>query len=53
VRQWPVDWQARLGAIAGNTAFTRADLDSLTVADVGFYLGCINAHLEQIRPKRR
>lgn len=52
MRQWPEGWQVSLAAIGGHYSFTRAELDGLTLADVGFYMGGLAALRKRERPRR-
>lgn len=52
MREWPADFQVTLGAIGGHFSFTKAELDGLTVAETGFWLGCMSEYLKKMRPKR-
>jgi hypothetical protein len=40
-----------LGALGGHFSFTKAELDGLTLAEIGFWLGCMSGWLKKV-PRR-
>lgn len=42
-----------LGAIGGHYSFTKAELDSLTVREMGFWLASMTEYLKAVKAARR
>jgi hypothetical protein len=53
VREWPAEFQVSLGAIGGHFSFTKAELDSLTLREMGFWLASMSEYLKKVKAAQR
>jgi hypothetical protein len=53
VREWPAEFQVTLGAIGGHFSFSKAELDSLTLRETGFWLACMSEYLKKVKAARQ
>lgn len=53
MREWPAEWQVSLGAIGGHYSFTKAELENLTLAEIGFWLGSMLEYQKRLKGGQR